>query len=556
MEETMFARRILSLWFPRLGAERIMRSERGGYDAPLAVVRRHGGMQVISSLNAVASAAGLRRDQPLRGAYAVCPGLVTRPRCAVSEGRFLSMLCRWAGKYSPWVAEELPDGLVLDITGCAHLFGGESALLDGVEVDCAGMGLTVRAGIADTRGAAWAVSRFAGQTAVSNRDGDDIDHEARATRSRAVRRHWTKGGTAPHGRATNAKIPGIVPPGRICAALGPLPVAALRLESETADRLSRLGIRVVRDLLELPRASLARRFGPNLLARLDRATGRSPEPISPVPSPERFAVCLTFPEPIGLVEDVNAAMDRMLTRLCTRLVDLGRGANAFRLEVFRTDRVPGAVTVRLGSATNDRRRIQPLLEMRVESVDAGDGIDALRLEAVGLETDRPSGRCGNRDADRAAETHGCPAWNGSMGTFIDRVGTRLGLDTITCRYPVASHIPEKTAGTRRVTRPGPMHDWPEPVVPRPLLLWRPEPVRAPAGRSPPTRFRWRGRNWSTETVKGPERIAPEWWVDDPAWSNGVRDYWVVTTHEGDRLWLFHAHGAAASSGWFCHGRFA
>uniref|UniRef100_UPI00147D3DC9 Y-family DNA polymerase n=1 Tax=Ruegeria arenilitoris TaxID=1173585 RepID=UPI00147D3DC9 len=191
-------RRILSLWFPRLGAERLIRAARGLHTGPLAVVAEQSNMQVITSLNTDAQAAGLRVGQPVRDAHAMCAALVTRPRNAPAEAAFLTALRRWAGKFSPWVAEEAPDGLIVDLSGCAHLFGGEEALLDVIETDCADMGLSVQMGIADTLGAAWALARYAGQEATSDRNGDAISQEARATRARAgKRRHWTKGGTAP-----------------------------------------------------------------------------------------------------------------------------------------------------------------------------------------------------------------------------------------------------------------------------------------------------------------------------------------------------------------------
>ncbi|TNF57589.1 MAG: DNA polymerase Y family protein, partial [Rhodobacteraceae bacterium] len=159
-------RRILSLWFPRLGAERMLRVLRREGDAPFGIVDEMRGAQVLSSLNRAAEGAGLRVGQPLRDAHAICAGLVTRARNAPAEAAFLTALRRWAGKFSPWVAEQGTDGLVIDLSGCAHLFGGEEALLAVVETDCADLGLSVRMGLADTLGAAWALARFAGRGAA------------------------------------------------------------------------------------------------------------------------------------------------------------------------------------------------------------------------------------------------------------------------------------------------------------------------------------------------------------------------------------------------------
>ena len=98
--------------------------------------------------------------------------------------------------------------------------------------------------------------------------------------------------------------------------------------------------------------------------------------------------------------------------------------------------------------------------------------------------------------------------------------------------------------------------WPDPPGPRPVLLWRPEVVTAPEVPALPEWFRWRRRDLGIVAAVGPERIAPEWWLDEPDWRTGLRDYWRVTTDAGEVLWLYFAYGAAMSPGWFCQGRFA
>ena len=159
-------RRILSLWFPRLAAERLLRAEPGLAEAPLAVIRETGNIREVAALSAAAEAQGAARGQPLSEAVTLCPGLITRPADPAGEAAFLSALRRWAGKFSPWVAEDAPEGLMVDLTGCAHLFGGEEALFRTALADCADLGLSVRAGIADTAGAAWALARYAGGTGL------------------------------------------------------------------------------------------------------------------------------------------------------------------------------------------------------------------------------------------------------------------------------------------------------------------------------------------------------------------------------------------------------
>ncbi|MDW4498305.1 DNA polymerase Y family protein [Sulfitobacter sp. D35] len=550
-------RRILSLWFPSLGADRLIRREPQLAEAPLAIVEERQNMQVLSSLNAAARAAGLRVGQPVRDAHAMCAGLLTRARSPEAEAAFLSGLRRWAGKFSPWVAPEGEDGLIVDLTGCAHLFGGEAPLLGVVEQDCNDLGLAVRMGLADTRGAAWALARFAGQAAGGHRSGDVIDQEAPATRSRAARRrHWTKGGAAPPVTSTTQVLSHrIAAPGQMYSALSPLPVAALRLDPEIARQLDRLGLRRVGDLLGQPRAGLARRFGRGLVMRLDQAMGSAPEPVSPAKPAEHFAVRLTLPDPIGLEADILAGIDRLLPRLCESLKAKARAARRVRLEAFRSDHGIASVEVGLARPTQDPDRVRGLLALKLDEIDAGFGIDVLRLEAMQTEPVHERRATGHLDAGQAVRDR--LAANTALDDLVGRIGARVGLEAITRLHPAESHIPEKTAKVLAAAWSEPHAGaWPRTAPPRPLLVWPPEVVQAPDRPATPESFRWRGQDHAVRRALGPERIAPEWWLDDPAWRSGVRDYWVVETGEGRRLWVFYGHGGTMSSGWFCQGSFA
>ncbi|MEO0939431.1 MAG: DNA polymerase Y family protein [Pseudomonadota bacterium] len=548
-------RRILSLWFPRLGAERLLRREGLLEDRPLVVVEQVGNAQVVSSVCAQAAARGIRVGQPVRDAHAMCDGLQTRTRQKQAEDAFLAVLRRWAGKFSPWAAPEGDDGLVVDLTGCAHLFGGEAPLLEVLEGDCAEMGLTVRAGLADTRGAAWALARYAGQGAAQGRSGDAIQQEARATRSRAGKRHWTKGGTAPAVTAEGGGAHRIAAPGQTYSALSPLPVAALRLDEGAVAALNRLGLRRIGDVLGQPRAGLARRFGKGLVLRLDQAMGSAPEPVSPAKPPDQFAVRMTLPDPIGLEEDVLAGIDRLLPRLCAALRAKGRGVRTLRLQAFRTDHAVESVTVSLARPGHEADRIRPLLQLKLDQIDAGFGIDMLRLEALATEPLHDRAVAGHAEAARRGR--GRRDQGAALEDLIGRLGARVGLEAITRLHPASSNIPEKAHSVLAAAWSAPAQGpWPRPPGPRPVTLWQPEPVTAPDSPRLPETFRWRGQDHVRTWATGPERIAPEWWLDDPNWRSGVRDYWAVETERGARLWLYYAHGGTMSAGWFCQGRFA
>lgn len=552
----MAHRRILSLWFPRLAAERVLRRRRDVLPLPFAVVGDRGGAQVLISLNPLAEAAGLRQEQPLRDATAMCPALLTRAESPTEDAAFLTALRRWAGKFSPWVAEEPPAALLVDLTGCAHLFGGETGLLAQVEEDCADLGLTMRAGLADTAGAAWALARYAGQVAGPSRNGDAVDQEARATRSRAVkRRGWARGLSAPGLAGVDLPQGVIAAPGRLREVLAPLPLAALRLEPAAVEGLSRLGLRRVEDIVGLPRAALSRRFGAPVLRRLDQAFGLEAEPISPAAAPLHFAVRMTLPEPIGLRTDIEAGIDRLLPTLCTRLRGKGRGARRVRLQAFRADGGVAMTEVTLAQASDTPDRIRPLLLLRLDALDAGFGIDCLRLEAVETEPLHAVQHRGHLEAGAAATAR--QTADTAMADLVGRLGTRLGTDQVTRLHPAESHLPDRALTLMAAAWAG-AHDgpWPDPPGPRPLALFHPEPVTAANGPTPPAAFRWRRQEMQTRVAVGPERILPEWWFDRPEWRSGPRDYWRVEAQGGQRLWFFYAHGGETSGGWFCHGRFA
>jgi len=549
----MAARRILSVWFPRLEAERLIRRTPQLAEMPVAVVEAAAGALMLASLSPVAEAVGLRRGMTLGDARAICPGLVTRPADPVRAAAFRAALLRWAGRFSPWVAPEGSDALVLDITGCAHLFGGEAGLAETFEAEAVALGLSLRFGIADTRGAAWAVARYAGAGARLLPAGDAIDQEVRATRSRAQKRRWERGGAPPPpvpGRAARGLSP-IVPPGATAAHLGPLPVAALRLAPASVAALEALGLARISDLIEVPRAALARRLGPEAMLRLDQALGRVPEPVAPVAPPPVFALRLTLPEPIGRREDVLGGLDRLLGPLCVRLRMAGMGARRLRFDLLRVDGGAQRVEVGLARAADRPEAIAPLIALRLEGIDAGFGIEALRLEAVEVEPRVAGQHRGQLAAGAAAQ-----AAPEALADLIGLLGARLGLEALTRLHPADSHIPEKAASVMAAGFTAPARSWPVSAAPRPVVLFPPEPVRAADAAVPPGVFDWRGRRHRSRAAFGPERIAPEWWLDDPAWRSGPRDYWRVETEAGARLWLHATRNGAGARSWFVQGAFA
>ena len=475
------------MWFPRLPSDRVLRTR--PVDGPFALTQTLANTQRLYDLNRAAEQQGLHRGMSYADARAFCPDLISHPARPDLDARFLAALRRWATRYCPWVGIDGGDGLVLDVTGATHLWGGIGAMLDDMRARAARAGLDLRLGQAGTRGAAWA--------------------------------------QAHHGGADTP--------------LDTLPVAALRLDEGTVTGLQRLGLRRIGDLDATPRAPLARRFGPEVLLRLDQALGRVSEPLSPGAEPPHFGLRMTFPEPIGLVHDVMAATERLLVPLCDRLRAHEAGARRLVLTLRRVDQGSQQIELRLAAPMREAARILPLFDRGVAEVDAGFGIDQIRIEAVQVEP-LPVQQIGTGATGQAP---------GRIEDLMTRIGTRIGLENVQRFLPADSHIPERAFSLAPAAYSTAEGGWAS-SNPRPLRLFPPEAIGA-SGNTPPERFRWRRVSFITGRATGPERIAPEWWLDDDAWRSGVRDYWRVETRQGRRLWLFHT---PQNPGWFVQGEFA
>ncbi|MFG6083946.1 DNA polymerase Y family protein [Paracoccus litorisediminis] len=487
------ARRLLAIWFPRLASEISLRTR--PLAGPFALTHRAGNADHLRCLNAEAEARGLYRGMALADARAILPELATRPSDSPSEIAGLKLLRRWADRYAPQIATDGEDGLIADITGVAHLFGGEEELRDDLQARLARAGLSARSAIAGSRGGAHALARHDG---------------------------------------------GIVPDGLLAERLGPLPVSALRIPPATAEGLARMGLVRISDLIPLPRAPLARRFGRDLVQRLDQMLGTLPEPVGAESAPPHFGVRMILAEPIGLTADVMAGLEHLLERLCAKLAAHHMGARRLCFELHRVDKETVTIEIGLARAMREPKAMAALFRSPVDEVDSGFGIDALRLEAIVTEPLAPQ-QIGNMRITQADE----------LADLILRLGNRLGFEHVLRFLPVESQLPERTF--RQVpaaySAPSPLSQRPRPR--RPVLIFPPEPILSASGH-PPARFRWRRMRFTTLRAAGPERITPDWWQDDPAWRSGTRDYWRIETCEGLRLWLFHTPMAP---GWQIQGTF-
>ncbi len=443
------------------------------------------------------------------------PGDCPHDAQLLSDIKTTERIAHWCGRYTPWTATDDTGGVWLDITGCQHLFGGEQALMDDLAARFAAQGIDLRAAVADTAGAAWAVARF------------DAADTVRIVASGAQRE-----------------------------ILSSLPVAALRLSPESAEGLRRLGLRRIGDLYPIARGPVAARYGADVLKRLDQALGVRDEPLSPIRPVPANRVRMTFPDPIGQHDDLWAGFARLLAALLQRLEQAAEGARCLELTGYRADGTVTRLVVGIGAPSRDQNHIERLMREKFDAFEPGFGIEVMTLAATSVE--RLQAAQHDLDGDTAAVE--------DLARLKDRLANRLGprrLGHVAC---AESHIPERAV--RRSGDPIPVmpdRSGEAPALARPLhLLSSPEPIEAmaPVPDGPPVMFRWRRHTFRVARADGPERIAPEWWLEDPAClasgQSRVRDYYRVEDEAGGRYWLFRAglYQTGKPPAWYVHGLFA
>ncbi|MEM9706464.1 MAG: DNA polymerase Y family protein [Pseudomonadota bacterium] len=469
-------------------------------EALFAVTREEKSAQRLYALSEAAYAKGLAQGMALADARAVAPDLITHAAEPEKDEALLRALHRWADRFSPLVATEAPESLYLDITGCAHLFGGEHGLVQAIHDDLERLQLPAQLGLADTKRAAMAVARFGCET--------------------------VKGAH------------GIIPPGEGLRVLGAFPVNALMADEASLNGLKRLGLFTIEAVAALPRAGLARRFGVGLVRRLDELLGAAPDPVSAHTAQPPLAARMTLPDPIGLRDDVDEALKRLARQVCRRLEERGEGARVLKLMVERVDHSVCEESIGLAFATRDPEIILRQFDPVLSKLDAGCGFIRLRLSvSVGEPLSESQGALGPKREGPSV-----------LAGVLSRIGNRVGFDRVTQYEPAQSHLPERSFRRIPIMRdPKSVGHWPSPPSPRPIVQFTPEPLRVYEPGRPPREFSWRYDTYTLHTAYGPERLTPEWWRADPAWG-GARDYWRVQTCEGARLWLFHALSTAEPSG--------
>ena len=493
-------RRILSVWLPAWPIRRLLR-EGWPADRPLATVENHRGQRRIAAASRLAETQGVIQGQSLAQARAVCPALVVTDTDPGADRAALTRMANWCERFSPLTAIDPPDGLWIDITGCAHLLGDETTLAKTI-----GKRLSpCRVAIAGTPIAARAVSRAATSQPVE-----------------------------------------VIAEGSEQAALHALPVALLRLDTQVVAGLRRVGLRNIGDLASQSRADLIARFGAETNLRLEQAFGKSPQLITWLREKHPLSERVAFAEPIGTADDLAGILDLLSKTVCARMEADGVGGRRFVATFYRVDDLAPAIEIAMAKPHHDAKRLIKLLTAKLNTIDPGFGVEAIALDVLESAPLPP----------RQCDMSGTPQ-SEDLSTVIDELANRLTPDRLWRPIPQASHIPERASSIAPPLDAIPA--WPRPPGERPLRLLRPpEPIEAsaPIPDDPPILFRWRGAVHRVQAATGPERIGAEWWRrSDP--DERFRDYYRVEDQAGARFWLFRTGlpGQERAPKWFMHGLF-
>lgn len=448
---------------------------------------------------------GVKQGMSLTDAAAVCPDILTEPHNITRMQRLLSALQRWADKYSPRVGLDNLDGLALDITGCAHLFDGETALAKSMLDDLETFQVKAQIGIANTRSAARGFSQYGTGLITISCPENETMHTAS------------------------------------------LPLDALDLSAEVLINLRRLGLKTVSDLSTFKSSELARRFSVKLPLALDALRGHRPDPVIPSAAPKVFAAQMNLPEPIGLLDDVNGILERLSERVCARLHKEAFAALGFHLTVRCVDTGDHHLSIGFASPIRDTAAILRQFQRPLASLVLTFGADWFRLAALNTAVFKPTQiTIGDEVGQAEAE----------IGQTLTTLGNRLGFDRIRRPVTIPSHAPELEHDSCEIV--GAKLNNPSTRVhlhPRPERVMRPERIYIITPGRPPRDFQWRQEKFELKLAEGPERVAPIWWDTPTSWLDSeLRDYWRVRTISGRKFWLLSCP-KKPDLGWFCAGEF-
>jgi protein ImuB len=497
-------RRFISIFFHHLMTDWFTIQQPSLNEVPFVLAAPDHGRMVITAANNLAEAQGIKTGMVVADARIILPSLQVLNEVTGVEVKLLHRLADWSIRFAPYVAIDQPKGLLLDATGCSHLWGGDGSYLKEIIKRLNARGYQVRVGMADTIGTAWAIARY-------GKDNPVVEKNVQST------------------------------------AISDLPAAALRIELELVDRLYKLGLRDIKDIMAIPRSALSRRFGKGLIKRIDQALGSEEEWIQPVqefiPYQERLP-CL---EPIVTLTGIEIALQNLLQALCNRLAAEGKGLRGALFKCYRVDGKIEMVQIGTNRPTSNERHLHKLFENKLPAIEPALGIELFVLEALKVQDHQSTQK------DIWEKTGGLH--DPALSELLDRITGKFGENCVRRFLPDEHYWPERSFKPAASLEDNPTTTWridlrrPLHLLPKPELI----EVTAPIPDYPPMLFRYKGQLHTITRADGPERIEQEWWLQQ----GKHRDYYCVEDEQGFRYWIFRAghYDMEKSYRWYIHGFF-
>jgi protein ImuB len=497
------SKRIAVIWFPHLMTDRMLRRQPELKAIPFVLSIAEQGRRVVRSVNHIAQSKGVYTGMVVADCKAIVPELQVFDFDPEEEKKLLHSIAEWCIRYTPLVSIDINNVLILDVSGCTHLWGGEEGYLKDIHRRFKAFGYHIRTAMANTIGCAWAVCCY-------------------------------------------GKNGSIIPEGEQGRALLNLPSAALRLESSVLDRLEKLGLKTISDFIRMPRTALRRRFGQRLLTRLDQALGAELEMPEPVKQPSPYEERLPCLEPIRTAPGIEIAIKTLLEKLYERLNRESKGLRKCELRCYRLDGNVQKIEIGTNRPTRNITHLFKLFELKISGIDPDLGIELFIMEAPVVEE-----LLGSQDALWTVTNSN----NAAVAELMDKLSGKIGAHAIHRYLPAQHYWPERsvkeaTSLTETLETP-----W-KTDLPRPLhLLHKPEQIEVSVLMPdyPPLLFRYMGVLHTVKKADGPERIEQEWWIQQGLY----RDYYCVENESGERYWLFRLGDYKNNDPkWFIHGFFA
>lgn len=497
------AQRIVVIWFPHLLTDWLLRRKPQLKTQPFALALLERNRRVVKAVNALAQQKGVYPEMVVADSRALVPELDVYDYDPQQPQNLLSALAEWCIRFTPIVSTDLPDSLILDANGCTHLWGGENGYINDIQKRFGEFGYTTRVGIADTIGCAWAVCRFESKQLIVN-------------------------------------------PNNQAKAIENLPPAALRLEPKVLDKLAKLGLKTIGSFMRMPRPSLRRRFGQNILQRLDQALGSEMELVNPIEPISPYQERLPSLEPIRTAIGIEIALKELLESLCARLNRESMGLRKCELRCYRIDGDIQKIEIGTNRPSRNVAHLFKLFEIRIPDIEPDLGIELFVLEAGTVEE-----LLSFQDALWAVST----ANESSIAELLDRLEAKTGAGSIHRYLPAESYWPEHSIKKAISLSEKPTTSW-RTDLPRPLhLLPVPEHIEVSVllPDYPPFLFIYKGQRHTVKKADGPERIEQEWWTQ----SGEYRDYYCLEDEKGARYWVFRSGDYMSEDvKWLLHGFFA